>query len=101
MSRAHRLPVVFARRAAIDQATSAIPGRVLENAVREQIVAGRMTGLQRDGHARVHGDRADGAQWVASVIPGRSPMTRRRTWVVTEVDIVDARNPPVIERTCH
>lgn len=75
-----RLPLVYATPKAIEQAVDVVPGVVLENAVRDLILDGRV--VRRESEIRV----AVGDDWVAVVRQSESPArSGRRSWCVIAV----------------
>jgi hypothetical protein len=75
-----KLPLVFARAAALDQARELVPGIVLENAIRGEILEGRLGWMRRNETALV----ALTGDVVATVKRSRTP-SGRRCWLATAV----------------
>lgn len=75
-------PLVHAQRQAIEQASSVLPGVVLENAVTEAINAGRCVRVRRDSD-RLY---VYGRDWRARCVRTRSRMNpERKAWLITEI----------------
>jgi hypothetical protein len=80
--RQRKLPLVYSTCRAREQAADLLPGRPVENAVYDAIVAGRLSHEPDEGAAAaVHlTDHLD-----ATVTRARSLTSGRRSWLVTEV----------------
>lgn len=81
-------PLVFASQAALEEAHRVLPrGAVIEREVERTLRAGRATRSAPDGWELRPGQLvAHGFGWHALIERTRSPLTKRRSWIVVRVE---------------